>query len=98
MQQIISITDARKQLSQLVAATAQQGTEVIIVRDSVPEAVLMPYSQILKQESERNKLWGLRFDRLLARGKQAGKLWAKKNKINLKSVSEDKLYELVEKA
>lgn len=85
-------------MSQLVAATAQQGTEVIIVRDSVPEAVLVPYSQILKQESERNKLWGLRFDRLLARGKQTGKLWAKKNKINLKSVSEDKLYELVEKA
>lgn len=97
MQQIISITDARKQLSQLVAA-AQQGEEVVIVRDSIPEAVLMPYDYVLKRESEVTKLWNLRFDRLLARGKQTGKLWAKKNKINLKSVSEDKLYELVEKA
>lgn len=97
MQQIVSITDARKQLSQLVIA-AQQGEEVVIVRDSIPEAVLMPYDRILKQEAEKDKLWDLRFDRLLTRGKQAGKLWAKKNKINLKTVSEAKLYDLVEKA
>ncbi|MEK7111167.1 MAG: type II toxin-antitoxin system Phd/YefM family antitoxin [Patescibacteria group bacterium] len=98
MQQIVNITAARQQLSQLVAAAAQQGTEVIIVRDSIPEAVLMPYSRILKQEKDKDILWSLRFDRLLARGKQAGKLWAKKNKINLKTISEDKLYDLVEKA
>lgn len=98
MQQIISITDARKQLSQLVATTAQQGTEVVIVRDSVPEAVLVPYDRIIKQEAEKDKLWKLRFDRLLARGKQAGKLWVKKNKVDLKTISEDKLYDLVEKA
>lgn len=97
MQQIVSITDARKQLSQLVAAAAQQGTETIIIRDSIPEAVLMSYDRILKQEKDKQILWQLRFDRLLSRGKLAGKIWAEKNKINLKTVSEDKLYDLVAK-
>lgn len=98
MQQIINITAARQQLSRLVADAAQQGTEVIIVRDSIPEAVLMPYNQILKQKRDRDILWNLRFNRLLTRGKLAGKLWAKRNKINLKTISEEKLYDLVEKA
>lgn len=98
MQQIINITDARKQLSRLVAAAAREKTEVVIIRDSVPEAVLLPYDRILKQEKDREILWRLHFSRLLSRGKLTGKLWAKRNKINLKTISEEKLYDLVEKA
>jgi prevent-host-death family protein len=98
MQQIVSITDARNNLSRLVADVSKQDTSVVIVRDSVPEAVLMPYSRILKSEQAKEKMWELRFDRMMAEGKNAGRRWAKKRGISLDKLTEEEVYELVEKA
>ncbi len=98
MQQILSITEVRKKLSRLVADVAENDTTVVIVRDSMPEAVLLPYKRVFKQEEERETLWKLRFDRLLAQGKKVGAAWAKKRRLNLKALTEEELYDLVKKA
>ncbi|MBI2310160.1 type II toxin-antitoxin system Phd/YefM family antitoxin [Candidatus Collierbacteria bacterium] len=98
MQQIVSITDARNNLSRLVADVSQQDTSVVIVRDSVPEAVLLSYRRILETEQAKEKMWRLRFDRMMAAGKKVGRRWAKKRGINLDKLTEEKAYELVEKA
>lgn len=98
MQQIVSITDARNNLSRLVADVSKRDTSVVIVRDSVPEAVLMPYSRILKNDREKEKVWRLRFDRMMATGKKIGRQWAKKHGIDPDKLTEEEVYVLVEKA
>lgn len=98
MQQIVSITDARNNLSQLVASVAKNQLPVTIVRDSEPEAVLIPYTKLLEDEKKSRELWRFEWQRLMREGRKAGKRWAKKNKIDLKKTSEKKLYELIEKA
>lgn len=97
MQQIVSITDARNNLSELFNKVVSQGVEIIVVRDSEPEVVLSPYSKILEEGKLREKLFDFQFKRLLREGKKAGRAWAKKNGIDLKKISEDELYDLIDK-
>lgn len=97
MQQIISITDARNNLSQLVKDVANQNKTVVIIRDSMPEAALVPYAKILKEEEEKEKLLKVAWTKLFKEGKKAGKNWAKKNKIDLKNMSESELYDIIDK-
>ncbi len=98
MQQIVSISDARKNLSQLVASVAKKQQSVTIVRDSEPEAVLVPYVKLLEDEKRSRELWKFEWQRLMREGKRAGKRWAKKSNIDLKKTSEEELYELIDKA
>lgn len=97
MQQIISITDARNNLSQLVKDVADQNKTVVIVRDSMPEAALVPYVKILKEEEKKEKLLKVAWVKLLKEGRKIGKDWAKKNKIDLKKMSESELYDFIDK-
>lgn len=97
MQQIISITDARNNLSRLVQEVASQDKTVVIVRDSFPEAALVPYKKILVAEEKKEKLLKTAWTKLLKEGRKAGKAWAKKNNIDLKKMSESELYDLIDK-
>jgi prevent-host-death family protein len=96
MQQIVSITDARNNLSELVKRVSNQDVEIVIVRDSEPEAVLVPYCKILEEGKLKEKLFRLQFNRLLKEGRKAGKRWAKKNNIDLDKLSEEELYEIID--
>lgn len=96
MQQMISISDARKNLSQLVADVTRDDLSVIIIRDSVPEAVLMPYKRILENEKSQKILWTKKWDELLSIGIKQGQKWAKKKKLNLSKLTEEDLYARVE--
>jgi prevent-host-death family protein len=98
MQQILNITRARNDLSNIISKVAREKRKVVIVRDSMPEAVLVPYDEYVKEQNEKEKLWQLRFERLLSQGKKSLKKWAKKNKVDMGKLSEEKMYELVEKA
>lgn len=97
MQQIMNITDVRKNLSSIVASLAMNDASVVIVRDSKPEAVLFPYDRLLGDIKEKEELWKFRFERLLKAGKKAGSGWAKKKGINLRKTSEEEKYALVKK-
>lgn len=94
MQQMVNITQARNGLSSLVSQVAATLNPVIIVRDSKPEAVLVPYSSVLREQGR----WRQKWEELLADGKKTGKAWAKKRRLNEKKLSEEELYDLVKQA
>ena len=97
MVQISNITDLRNNLAGLVSSVAKEKKTIIIIRDSLPEAVLVPYEEYARNEEEQEKLWKLRFENILKKGKIYGRKWAKKNKIPLNKLSEEEIYELVDK-
>ncbi len=97
MQQIVSITDARNNLSQLVQQVATNLQTVVIVRDSEPEVALVPYSKIRADEQKDDRLWKIQWKEFIKEARKAGKGWAKKNKINLRTISEEELYDLIAK-
>ena len=98
MQQIMNITQARNTLSQLVSDVAKNKKSVVIIRDSMPEAVLVSYDEFVSTDNEKQDLWALRFDRMLRKGKQAFAVWAKKNKIAVNLLSEEDAYKIIKKA
>lgn len=97
MQQIMNITDVRKNLSSIVAEIGASDSSVVIVRDSKPEAVLFPYGKMFEEIKKREDLWEFRFERLLKAGKKVGLDWAKKRGVNLRKMSEEEKYALVKK-
>ena len=92
MQQIVSISDARKNLSQLVAQVSEQDLTVVIVRDSLPEAVLVPYQRVWDEEKIQNVLWTQKWNELLNSGKRRGEKWTNKK------LTEQQAYALVKQA
>jgi len=98
MVQILNISQVRNRLSNIVQSVAREGKNVVIVRDSLPEAVIIPYDQFEKNEEEVRKIWQLRFDRLMKDGKKLGKEWAKRQNIKLNKLTEEEKYALVKKA
>ncbi|MEK7127212.1 MAG: type II toxin-antitoxin system Phd/YefM family antitoxin [Patescibacteria group bacterium] len=97
MQQIVSITDARNNLSQLVDQVNSNSQPVVIVRDSKPEAAIVSYAQLSIQTQKDDELWNLKWDKLIKAGKKAGQTWAKDNGVDLKTMTEEKLYDLIDK-
>ena len=98
MQQIINITQARNNLSALVSRIAKDKKNVVIVRDSMPEAVLVPYREFVKNEADKEKLWKLEFEKLLSEGKKSFRVWAKKKNIDVDKLTEEEVYDLIDKA
>ena len=98
MQQIMNITQTRNSLSKVVSDVAKQKKQVVIIRDSMPEAVLIPYEDYLASAKDKDLLWQARFNRLLTQGKQTFKIWAKKNKVNISKLKEEEIYDLIKKA
>lgn len=95
MQQILNITQVRNTLSDVVGEVARTKNSVVIVRDSMPEAVIVPYVTFLKDARDEERLWSLRFDRVLANGKRAFAGWAKKQGVHTKKMTEEAAYELI---
>ena len=96
-QQFVSVTKARANLKQLIDAVVARKTRVVLVRESKPEVVLVPYSDIVEQEISEQE-WQTRWDEALMEGKKAGRRWAKTRGIDLKKVTQEELYALIDTA
>lgn len=96
MQQIVSITNARNNLSELVNKVSSQDLEVVIVRDSEPEVIISSYEKAVRNKQLEDELWKLKWERLLKETRKAGQRWAKKNNIDLKRASEEELYDIID--
>lgn len=96
-QQFVSVTDARANLKWLVDLVVAGKSRVVLVRDSQPQVALVRYSDMLQSDEAETKEWQTRFDRLLKEGKKAGRKWAKERGIDLKKVTEEELYDLIDK-
>jgi len=94
MDALISVTDARNNLSNLINQVSRQKKRVILLRKSKPQAVIIPYDEA--QRAEEN--WQAEFKKLVAEAKPNFNHWLKKQRINKKTLTEEKLYELLDQA
>jgi len=94
-QTFVSVTDARPKLKQLMDLVMTGKSRVVLVRDSQPQVAMVRYSDMTESEEETEKEWQKRWDRLLREGKKAGKRWAKEQGIDLKTISEEELYDRI---
>ncbi len=97
MMNLVSITDARDNLSRLIREASEKGKKYVVLRDSVPEAVMMSYKDYMMKEAEERQLWQLRFDRLTREARKAFRQWAAKRGIDVKKLTEEEMYELVDR-
>lgn len=96
-QQFVSVTDARANLKQLMDLVMTGKSRVVLVRDSKPEVALVRYNELVEREEMSEKEWKKRWDEAMKAGRKAGRRWAKEREIDLKKVSEEELYELIDK-
>ncbi|OGG31231.1 hypothetical protein A3I51_01375 [Candidatus Gottesmanbacteria bacterium RIFCSPLOWO2_02_FULL_38_8] len=97
MQQIVNITEARNDLSNLVSKVSKNRKPVVIIRDSKPEAVLVSYQEFISNQEEQKKLWDQTFENLQKEGKKAFRIWAKKRNIDVDKLTEEEVYDLIDK-
>jgi hypothetical protein len=62
----------------------------ILIRDNLPQAVIIPYEQYQKQEEG----WGKEFSKLMERSRRRFKDYLKNKKIKYPK-TEEKMYEMV---
>ena len=97
MQQILNITEVRNNLSSLVSRISRENKPIVIIRDSMPEAVIVSYREFQKNEAEREKLWRQEFEKLRKVGKKHFRKWAKKKNIDIDKLTEEEVYDLIDK-
>lgn len=64
----------------------------IIIRESQPEAVIIPYAQYQKQETD----WKEEFKKLMISSRKAFRTWCKDNKIKYPK-TEEQVYAIIDK-
>jgi len=93
MPNLINLTQARNNLSKVIDEVASQKKEYILIRNSIPQAVLIPYNQYQMQEER----WEDEFEEAMKKARIQFKKYLKKRKIPYPK-TEEEMYELVNKA
>ncbi|MFC1790064.1 type II toxin-antitoxin system Phd/YefM family antitoxin [Patescibacteria group bacterium] len=91
---LISATYARNNLSRLLDDVVQKGKQFVLLRDSQPQAVLIPYQDLLAKK----EAWQEEFTRLAKKTRPSFKKWLAKKGLSINKLSEEKVYELVNQA
>lgn len=91
MLNVISITQARQNLSRLIDEVVRTQQPKILIRESKPQAVVLPYEQYLKDE--RN--WKEEFNALLKKGQKSFRSYLKKRGI-APPKTEQAMYEFIQ--
>jgi len=94
MPQLVSATFARNNFSNLLDQVVAEKKTIILLRKSQPQAAIVPYEEIAAKEEN----WQKEFNRLMAETRPYFLRWLKKQKINPKKLTEEKLYELIDRA
>ena len=90
---LISSTYARNNLSKILTDVAEKGKKYILIRESQPQAAIVPYTDILEREKE----WQLEFQRLASQSRPFFRKWLKKKKIKAEELEEEDIYEIIDK-
>jgi len=92
MTNLINITQTRNNLSAIIGNVYTKNDRYVVIRDSIPQAVIIPYADYQAKEEK----WQDELDRLMAEGKKAFNKWLKDNKME-RPKTEEEMYELVDK-
>ena len=91
MPNLINITQARNNLSQLIDEVFSRKKTYVLLRDSVPQAVVIPYDEYKLQEEQ----WQKEIEKLMTKGKKLFGQWLKKEKIKTPK-KEDEIYRIID--
>lgn len=92
MLNVINITQARQNLSQLIDEIVATQQPRILIRESRPEAVIVPYDQYAKEKDN----WSREFMRLKTEAKIQFKAYLAKRKIPYPK-TEEAMYAIIDK-
>lgn len=92
MTQLVNITQARNNLSKLIDDIVEKNNSVILIRESTPQAVIIPYTQFKKQEQE----WDDKFEEVRKQLRQKFRYYLKRKGIPYPK-SETQMYDLIDK-
>lgn len=90
MLNLINLTKARNNLSKLIEQVSIKKKTYVLIRDSIPQAVIIPWEEYKLQEER----WQEEVEKLMVKGRRAFSQWLKKRKIKLPK-SENEVYQLV---
>ena len=93
MNTLINVTQARNNLSLIISQVFKKKKRFILIRDSVPQAVIIPYEEMIEEENN----WQSEVDQLMDQGRGKFKKWLKANKIPSKKLSEGDVYAIIDK-
>jgi len=93
MPNLINLTQARNNLSKVIDEVAFKKKLYILIRDSIPQAVIIPYDQYQKEEEE----WQDEFEKAIKEARKQFKKYLERKKIPYPE-TEEEMYELVNKA
>lgn len=92
MVNLVNITEARNNLSKLISEVSENNRTVILIRESVPKAVLISYKKFIEQEDN----WKLTFKEAMKEARKKFKEYLKREKIPYPK-TEEEMYELTDK-
>ena len=90
MLNLINLTQARNNLSKLIDEVFTRKKTYILIRDSIPQAVIMPYDEYQFQQ----KKWQEEVERLMSKGKKVFRRWLKERQMKLPK-SKDEIYRII---
>lgn len=93
MQNLINITEARSNLSQLIEDVFKRNKTYIVIRASKPQAVIIPYQDF---EEQKKKRWQDKLDELMKEGRKTFSKYLKENNIKPPK-NEEEVYEIIDK-
>lgn len=91
---LVSATYARNNLSRLLDEVVEKGKQFILLRDSQPQAVIIPYEDLAVKE----EAWQEEFERLARKTRPFFRKWLADKKISAEKLTEEKVYGLVNQA
>lgn len=91
MPNLVNLTQARNNLSKLIEEISSKKRTYILIRDSIPQAVIIPWDEYKLQEEK----WQEEVEKLMNKGRKLFKKWAKKGKIKIPE-SEDEVYQIID--
>ena len=93
----IAITDLRTKTKEVFDLVKNKNLPVIVMRESVPEAVIIPFSEFNTLQEEKQRVWNKRLDKLAKETKPYVEKWLKQKGYKSEKVDGDKLLDLLEK-
>lgn len=90
---LINITQARNNLSSLIKDVYLQKKTYILIRDSLPQAVISPFEDYQTQDA----VWEKEVELLMAKGKKVFAQWLKQAKLKAPKKEAD-VYKIIDKA
>ena len=95
MEQIIGITNARNNIKEIVDAISDRNETYIVTRDSVPEAVIVPYSKYMENKKLLEKIAELQYESLMKKSKSQLKEWLQQKGFNTSELHEEEIGEMI---